>query len=179
MKLNIIIKQLVSVFQVSNSKIANHLYSKGFGTLKAAKASSEGEQVLIIDPLEVLYIYTHKKNVSLENFQIVDDCEFLSRFLIPYANYLVYEDLRKKGYFVKQALKFGAQFRIYDTTSKSLNEYQSHATHLVIVCDNSKHFSSEELFSLNRVAHSTRKKILLAYVDYELSIAYIELSKWH
>ena len=30
------------------------------------------------------------------------------------TNYEVFKDLRKKGYIVKTALKFGAEFRIYD-----------------------------------------------------------------
>lgn len=175
--MNITIKKILNVFQVNESKVANHLYSKGFGTIKSSDSSSkQNEQILILDPFEVLYIFLHKKRVSLENFKIESSAEFLSEFSIPYYEYLIYEDLIKKGYFVKQALKFGAQFRIYNKDEQV--ESSAHATHLVIVCDNSKQFSSEELFSINRVAHSTRKKILLAFVDYELSITYIEQSRW-
>lgn len=175
--MNITIKKVLNIFQVNESKIANHLYSKGFGTIKASDSSSKNsEQILILDPLEVLYIFSHKKHVSLKDFEIGNSTQFLSEFSIPYYQYLVYEDLIKKGYFVKQALKFGADFRIYDKNTQI--DTSPHATHLVIVCDNSKQFSSEELFSINRVAHSTRKKILLAFVDYELSINYIEQSRW-
>lgn len=174
--MNITINKIVNIFQINESKVANHLYSKGFGTIKASTSSKNNEQILILDPLEVLYIFSHKKHVSLENFNIKNSTQFLSEFSIPYYQYLVYEDLIKKGYFVKQALKFGADFRIYDKNTQI--DTSPHATHLVIVCDNSKQFSSEELFSMNRVAHSTRKKILLAFVDYELSITYIEQSRW-
>ena len=90
------------------------------------------------------------------------------------TKYLVFKDLRKKGYVVKTALKFGAEFRVYDKGKKPGNE---HAKWLVITDKESNKANWHEFSSKNRVAHSTKKNLLLALVDEEGKIIYYEI-RW-
>jgi tRNA-intron endonuclease len=87
---------------------------------------------------------------------------------------LVFKDLRQKGYVVKTALKFGAEFRIYEKGSKPGNK---HAKWIVFAEHESKKLSWHEFSAKNRVAHSTKKNLLLAIVDEEADITYYEV-KW-
>jgi tRNA-intron endonuclease, archaea type len=86
--------------------------------------------------------------------------------------YAVFSDLRKKGYVVKTALKFGADFRVYEK-GKKMGE--SHARWIVFVENESNKTTWNEFSSKNRVAHSTKKKLLLAIVDDERDVLYYEV----
>lgn len=88
--------------------------------------------------------------------------------------YPVFKDLRDKGYIIKTALKFGADFRVYD---KGIKPGKKHAKWLLFVEHESKKLSWHEFSAKNRVAHSTRKNLILAIVDEENKITYYEV-KW-
>ncbi len=90
------------------------------------------------------------------------------------VKYPVFKDLRKKGYIIKTALKFGADFRVYE---KSSRPGKTHAKWLVFVVHESKKISWHEFAAKNRVAHSTKKNLLLAIIDEEESITYYEI-RW-
>ena len=81
--------------------------------------------------------------------------------------------MRNRGYIVKTALKFGADFRVYD---KGKKPGKTHAKWVVFVDHESKKINWNEFSAKNRVAHSTKKKLLLAIVDEESSVSYYEVS---
>ena len=81
--------------------------------------------------------------------------------------------MRRRGFIVKTALKFGADFRIYD---KGKRPGKAHAKWIVFVEHESKKLSWHEFSAKNRVAHSTKKKLLIAIVDEESDISYYEVS---
>ena len=85
----------------------------------------------------------------------------------------MFKDLREKGYVLKTALKFGADFRVYEK-GKKLGK--AHAKWVVFVEHETKKTSWHEFSAKNRVAHSTKKKLLLAIVDEEEGISYYEVS---
>lgn len=87
--------------------------------------------------------------------------------------YNIYRDLRKKGYIVKTGLKFGADFRVYE---KEKTPENSHAKWLVFIEHENSKSSWQDFCAKNRVAHSTKKKLLLAIVDEEEDILYYEIS---
>ena len=88
--------------------------------------------------------------------------------------YPVFKDLRERGYIIKTALKFGADFRVYD---KGVKPGKKHAKWLLFVEHESSKLNWHEFSAKNRVAHSTRKKLLLAIVDEENKITYYEV-RW-
>lgn len=86
--------------------------------------------------------------------------------------YPVFRDLRKKGYVVKTALKFGADFRVYE---KGSIPGEKHAKWIVFTDHESKRVTWHEFSAKNRVAHSTKKKLLLAILDDEGDVSYYEV----
>ncbi len=84
----------------------------------------------------------------------------------------VFSDLRKKGYIVKTALKFGAEFRVYEKGAKPGEE---HARWVLYAIKESEKMTWHDFSAKNRVAHSTKKKLLLAIVDDETEVTYYEI----
>ncbi len=89
------------------------------------------------------------------------------------TKYAVYRDLRKRGYIVKTALKFGADFRVYD---KGVKPGQDHAKWIAYPVRESDRMTWYDFSAKNRVAHSTRKRLLLAVVDQEGDVTYFQVS---
>jgi tRNA-intron endonuclease, archaea type len=87
--------------------------------------------------------------------------------------YPVFRDLRGKGYVVKTALKFGADFRVYE---KATTPDEEHAKWIVFCEHESNKFSWQDFSSKNRVAHSTKKNLLIAILDEESDVSYYEVS---
>jgi len=141
------------------------LYDKGsFGTLESGN--------VILNSVEALYLLEKKKlTLDLSVSKLYSKFSKLeSKF--P-ERYTVYKDMRKKGYILKSGLKFGADFRVY---AKGKRPGKAHANWLLFVTKENDKFSWKNFSGMNRVAHSTRKNILVAIVDGENKISYFEVS---
>ena len=91
-----------------------------------------------------------------------------------WLKYLVYRDMRSRGYIVKTALKFGADFRVYD---RGIKPGEDHAKWVLFPVHEGSTLTWHEFSAKNRVAHSTRKRLLLGIVDAEEDCTYYEI-KW-
>jgi len=91
-----------------------------------------------------------------------------------WIKYCVFKDLRSRGYIVKTALKFGADFRVYD---RGVKPGEDHARWIVYPVHEGGHLTWYEFAAKNRVAHSTKKRLLIAIVDEEGDVTYYEI-KW-
>jgi tRNA-intron endonuclease len=154
----------------SNSPEAFSLYKKSsFG-------EPSGEKINYL-PVEALFLLEKKKaEIFLRNKKIIQNEALKSLQRIDRRinlKYAVFEDLRKKGYVVKTALKFGADFRVYEKGSKP---GKKHAKWIVFTDFESGKFNWHEFSAKNRVAHSTKKNLLLAIVDGENKVSYYEIA---
>jgi len=91
-----------------------------------------------------------------------------------WTKYVVFKDLRNRGYITKTALKFGADFRVY---SRGVKPGEDHAKWVVFPVHESNAMTWHEFAAKNRVAHSTKKKLMLGVVDDEGDVSYWEV-RW-
>ena len=91
-----------------------------------------------------------------------------------WIRYCVFSDIRNRGYIIKTALKFGADFRIYDRGKKP---GEAHARWIVYPVHEGETLTWYEFAAKNRVAHSTKKRLLIGIVDDEGDVTYYEI-KW-
>ena len=91
-----------------------------------------------------------------------------------WVRYCVYRDIRNRGYIVKTALKFGAHFRIYD---RGIKPGEDHARWVVFPVHEGSSLTWYEFSAKNRVAHSTKKRLLIGCVDDEGDCTYWEV-RW-
>jgi len=155
----------------SNAPEAQSLYRKSaFGEPRTGKIQYSLSEALFLVEKEKMDIFSRNKKISkkdlMNKFRRID-----KKIQIKYP---VFKDLREKGYVVKTALKFGAEFRVYEKASKP---GKKHAKWIVFTDHESKKLTWHEFSAKNRVAHSTKKNLLLAIVDEEGDITYYEV-KW-
>ena len=127
------------------------------------------EALLLLEKARV-NILDKKKKLKFDDF--VSRAERVEKNF--WVKYCVFRDLRNRGYIVKTALKFGADFRVYD---RGIKPGDDHAKWIVYPVKESTSFTWYDFAAKNRVAHSTRKKLLLAVVDDEGDVSYWE-SSW-
>ena len=105
-----------------------------------------------------------------------DDFVKKARKLEPdfWIRYVVFRDMRNRGYVVKTALKFGADFRVYD---RGIKPGEDHAKWIVYPVHEGEHLTWYDFAAKNRVAHSTKKRLLIGIVDEEADVTYYEI-RW-
>lgn len=91
-----------------------------------------------------------------------------------WVKYCVFKDFRNRGYIIKTALKFGADFRVYD---RGVKPGEDHAKWVVFPVNEGSTLTWYEFAAKNRVAHSTKKRLLIAIVDEEADVTYYEI-RW-
>ncbi|MGK0208810.1 MAG: tRNA-intron endonuclease [Patescibacteria group bacterium] len=84
-----------------------------------------------------------------------------------------FNDLRKKAFIPKSALKYGADFRVYPKGSKIEKAHSK----WIAYCDTEEQkITWHDFAAKNRVAHSTKKNLLICIVDNENDLSYYEVS---
>ena len=91
-----------------------------------------------------------------------------------WIRYCVFKDMRNRGYIIKTALKFGADFRVYE---RGVKPGEDHAKWIVYPVHEGSTLTWHEFSAKNRVAHSTKKRLLMGIVDDEGDVTYYEV-KW-
>jgi len=153
-----------------NSNEARELYNRSrYGSL----LDSGKIQLSLI---EALYLMGKNKMVvyKSKNKQIYFD-EFTKKAkkLEPnlWIRYCVYKDIRNRGYIIKTALKFGADFRVYD---RGVKPGEDHARWIIYPVYEGSTLTWYEFAAKNRVAHSTKKRLLIGVVDDEGDVSFWE-----
>jgi len=145
----------------SNKKEAVALFEqRKLGELKNGK--------VMYSLFEVLYLLDEEKITIISGKKKIDFNELLKKDIKK--RYVVFKDLRDKGYVLKEGLKFGVDFRVYEK-----NIYrEGHAKYLLYIVESAK-LDLRDFSAKSRVSHSTNKKLLLAVVDSEEDITYFEV----
>jgi len=129
--------------------------------------------------IETLYLMEKNKiDVYKTKNKKIEFDEFVrkSKKLEPnfWIRYCVFKDIRNRGYIIKTALKFGADFRVYD---RGVKPGEDHAKWVVFPVYEGNTLTWYEFAAKNRVAHSTRKRLLIGVVDDENDVSYWEV-RW-
>ncbi len=111
-----------------------------------------------------------KKKVNFDDF-IKKTKKVEPNFWIRYC---VFKDIRDRGYIIKTALKFGADFRVYD---RGVKPGEDHARWIVYPVHEGSALTWYDFAAKNRVAHSTKKRLMIGIVDNEGDVTYYEI-KW-
>lgn len=153
---------------------ANQLYQRGaFG-----KILSGGK--LQLAPVEALYLLDQGKIRVIDpetNKEYTFDelsAKLKERDPDIILKYLVYSDLRSRGYVIKTGLKFGAHFRVYD---RGKRPGETHSKYLVQAMPEGCTLTPAEFARAVRLAHSVRKTMVWAVVDDEGDITYYSLTR--
>ena len=139
--------EIVSIKIEPGSKrpIALHEKSK-FGKIEA--------DCLILSLIEACYL--------LELIDILKEQEL-------YGKYVVYRDLKDRGFVIKTGFKYGSEFRLYN---RGRGPGEEHSDYLVKIIFENYNIDALDFASYVRVSHGVNKKLLLAIVDEDFDITY-------
>jgi len=103
---------------VINPKMQNILTERGFGEPE--------KDTLVLDSFEALYLlYNNKLELKKVNKTIIFD-ELIQKYIQKnddiLTRFLLYRDLRTKGYVVKDGFGFGSDFRVYERGNYGLKD---------------------------------------------------------
>ncbi|GIU68378.1 MAG: tRNA-intron lyase [Candidatus Pacearchaeota archaeon] len=160
--------------------VGQKIFSNSEEAFLLNKKSYFGENVdgkIVYSLCEALFLIEENKATVLSKKKKLSFNDLIKKF-VRYdsrlmVKYVVFKDLRKKGYIVKTALKYGADFRVYEKGKKPGKE---HAKWIVFCDSESKKINWVDFSARNRIANSVKKKLLIAIVDEEGDITYYEVS---
>lgn len=147
------------------------LHDKGFfGSIIDERLELSLTEALFLLEQGKLIIYDKiKKPLSVSGFARKVK-RFDPRF---WTRYKVYADIRSKGYIVKAALKYGADFSVYERGS---GPGRGHSKWLLFAVSANDVFNWREFSAMNRVAHSVKKKLMIGVLDAQSSVTYYSVN---
>ncbi|MCL2687774.1 MAG: tRNA-intron lyase [Methanobrevibacter sp.] len=148
-----------------NQKAISLNQKSGFGKLEDNTLELSITEAFYLMEKGRLSIYNLGSDEKLEENYIRD---FIKKEKV-YGKYLVYKDLKDRGYIIKTGFKYGSEFRLYER-GKSPGE--GHSDYLVKVIYENYDIHALDFASYVRVAHGVKKSLLLAVVDDEEDITY-------
>jgi len=158
---------------VSSREDVEELASRGYGTSEDKK--------LVLTLCEALFLMS-KGIIEVEaqarkTRKKIDFQQLLTRYKTldenAWAKYLIYRDLRSRGYVAREGFGLGIDFRMYER-----GEYgTATAKYLVLGIQEGQPVSMEELAHALKYIHSLKKNLVLAVLNRRGEVVYYSLSK--
>ncbi|AEC51826.1 tRNA-splicing endonuclease subunit alpha [Pyrococcus sp. NA2] len=149
----------------TREKAINQLYNnRGYGELKGNKLFLSLIEAAYLTERGWIQVLDGNRELSFEDIVNIGrkkDEDFDIK-------YIVYKDLRDRGYIVKSALKFGSHFRVYRKGAE-------HSDWLIWVLRESEKLRPNDITARVRVAHGVRKNMIMAIVDEDNDVVYYKV----
>jgi tRNA-intron endonuclease len=147
------------------------LSSRGYGVQEDERVILTFYEALYLHGKEILEIIDERNEKEM-SFQDV-----LKRFKLvdknAWVRYLIYRDLRERGYVVREGFGLGIDFRVYDR-----GEYgKETAKYLIFGIQEGKPVSMEALAVSLKYVQSLKKKLILAVLNRRGEVVYYSLSE--
>ena len=158
---------------VSNKDAVSFLHERGYGEL------DKDNQIIILAPYEVLYLALDKKLVVLDSdtkspFSLP---QLLEKFRLEnpeiWTRYLVYRDLRDRGYVVREGFGFGIDFRIYDRGQYG----KKAAKYIVFGMNEGTPVPISKIAQVLTYVKSLKKEMILAVIDRRGEVVYYSVTQ--
>jgi tRNA-intron endonuclease len=134
---------------------------------------------LELEPVELLHLIERKRvTVSSSSHEPVEAKDIVNRLLPEdselWVRYLVFRDLRSRGYAVRQGFGAGIGFRVY---ARGDRPGAASANQLVYVLKEGVPISLHDLDAVTETAMAARKKLVFALVDQNGEVNYYRVAQ--
>ena len=166
---------------ISDKECIEEFYKNSYiGTLVK---KDDAEDILVLEPIEVLllcernrillYLENDKKNALYDFERLLSYfAKFDDRL---WQKYIIYMDLRKRGYIVRAGYGEGIDFRVY---KRGADFEKDSAKFLIYPVFEGYPIDLKELDKMSRVAMSSRKDLIVATVDRLSKPIYYSVTKF-
>lgn len=153
---------------ITDVKGIEEFYNNSYiGTIEK---QTNDQEILILSPIEVLLLCERNRiNIWLDNDKSKElhDFESLLTYFTQFDDhlwhkYVIYSDLRKRGYIVRAGYGNGLDFRVYKRGADFENDS---AKFLIFPVFEGNPIALRDLDKMSRVAMSSRKDLIVATVD--------------
>jgi tRNA-intron endonuclease len=156
---------------VSSPEGIEGLSSRGYGVSEDGKLKLTFYEALFLLSKEIIEVEDEETGEKvgfrnlLKRFQLIDKN--------AWVRYLIYRDLRSRGYVAREGFGLGIDFRVYER-----GEYgRETAKYLIFGIQEGQPVSVEELARALQYVQSLKKKLVLAVVNRRGEIVYYSLSQ--
>jgi len=152
-----------------DEKTIKILSDRGFGKIEKDR--------IILSGVESLYLIENKR-ITVEkdgkkmNFNsMLKELSKIDKEI--YKKYIIYKDLRGKGYSIRPGFKFGTYLRVYE---KGIRPGEGKTNYLVYILSAGEKIKTEDIQIFTKIAQLTKKNFILAVVNEE-EIKYYKLNR--
>lgn len=156
---------------VSTAEDIEELNARGYGTKQDKTLTLAYYEALYLQSKGIIEVKQEKTKKPL-SFQ-----QLLSSYKITdpnaWAKYLIYRDLRSRGYVAREGFGLGTDFRVYER-----GEYgTATAKYLIYGIQEGQPVTIEELAQALRYSHSQKKELVLAVLNRRGEVVYYSLGQ--
>jgi tRNA-intron endonuclease len=143
----------------------------------------ENQKILVLEPIEVLLLHERQRILlwkANDKNKPQYDFEGLLTYFSQYdkrlwQKYIIYMDLRKRGYLVRTGYGDGIDFRVF---KRGADFNEDTAKYLIFPVFESNPIELRDLDKISRVAMSSRKDLIIATVDRLSKPTYYSVKKF-
>src|SRR5918992_3046297 len=155
---------------IDETRFQDELHSKGFGEKENAE--------FILKPYEALYLF-HTKRLKLKNKPAIGFNSLFELLLKNNRNimseFLLYRDLRSRGYVAKEGFGFGNDFRVYER-----GDYEKKpAKYVVFGINEGTNTTAKEFASAVSQIQKMGKEAVVAVIERRGEVIYYKASRIH
>ena len=156
---------------VSTAGDVEALSSRGYGTVEDGKLKLAFYEALFLLDKGLIEVKQKKAKKPLGFQEVLQYFKALDEN--AWVRYLIYRDLRSRGYVVRDGFGLGVDFRLYER-----GEYgKDVAEYIVYGVQEGKPVPMKELMSALKYAQSSKKKLTLAVLNRRGEVVYYSLSQ--
>jgi tRNA-intron endonuclease len=156
---------------VSKQSGVDALSSRGYGVVEKGKLKLAFFETLFLLDKGLIEVRRKKPKKTLGFQEILQHFRALDEN--AWAKYLIYRDLRSRGYVVRDGFGLGVDFRLYER-----GEYgKGTAKYVVYGVQEGKPISIEELARVHRYVQGSKKRLILAVLNRRGEVVYYSMSQ--
>jgi tRNA-intron endonuclease len=155
--------------KIAEKSSVDALSQRGYGTAENDVFTLAFHEALYLLDKELLEVKDEKRKEV--NFQSLLQC-YEKANENAWVNYLVYRDLRSRGYVVREGFGAGTDFRIYERGTYGKDT----ASYLVLGTQEGKPLPIDDLAKALRHCQSQKKELILAVMNRRGEIVYYSIS---
>jgi len=156
---------------VSTPESIEELASRGYGTKQDKTLMLTFYEALFLLSKAIIEVQQEKTKKKIDFQQLLSNYKAVDPN--AWAKYLIYRDLRTRGYVTREGFGLGTDFRVYER-----GEYgTATAKYLIYGIQEGQPVSMEELAQALRYAHSQKKQLVLAVLNRRGEVVYYSLGQ--
>jgi len=156
---------------VSKPENIQELTSRGYGIKHNSKLTLTYYEALYLHSKNIIQIQQTKPKKPLDFQQLLN--QYKEADPNAWAKYLIYRDLRSRGYVIREGFGLGTDFRLYQRGEYGTDK----ATYLIYGIQEGQPVTMQDLAQTLRYSHNQKKQLVLAVLSRRGEVVYYSLGQ--